>query len=84
MGPGLQEEVREESGKPNSINEDRADLQEGTRYHLSEARRSIGYAYFHFLSKNRIQYIEWMNNAIELLLEANNCRMKALSISWRK
>jgi hypothetical protein len=36
------------------------------------------------MGKNRIGYVEWMDNATELLIEAVKCREDAKREPWRK
>lgn len=60
----------------------RREFQRQTKYLLSEARRSLAFAQKDYILRNRLQYIIWMENALELFLEAYAARQKALSFPW--
>jgi len=57
-------------------------LQDNTRYYIYEARRALGHAALSYITKEKTQYLGWMENAIDLLLQAEECRAEALKEPW--
>jgi len=64
-------------------NKNRIQLHRRTLYYLSEARRAFGYAALRHMEKDKEQYLQWMENATFLLVEASACRECALQEPWR-
>jgi hypothetical protein len=74
-----------ENLKPQTkLNEARVELQDRTRYYVWEARRAIGYALLSHMQKERHEYLNWMDSANELLMEAVACREASHQEPWRK
>lgn len=66
-----------------TINETRQDLQEETRNLIYEVRRAFGYAAQCYVMRERQQYIDWLENATDLLIAAIECRETARKEPWR-
>jgi hypothetical protein len=62
----------------------RLSLQSETRYYLIEARRALAFAAKDNILRDKQSYANWVENAIELLQEAERCRKEALLVPWSK
>jgi hypothetical protein len=66
------------------MDEDRAYYQTQTIYCCREARRAFAHAAKDLILNDRKSYVEWMDNAIDFLLEAEEFRAVAKTISWQR
>jgi hypothetical protein len=81
---GTKKRINRKSASSMKANETRYELQDSTRYFIEEARRAIGYAMLNYMMKDNAQYLDWMDSATELLVEAVRCREQALTEPWQK